>query len=199
MDSSKLANVILPMAEALQSWVDQNPDSPLPLDCEPLLDLFNLYKLALNLIKFGQDVPRTPTLKSKLTPYSNIKTTPANKAEGICCSLCGHGNMVYTVSPVEVEKENTKIREDYDKRVREQQQAVKKIKGGFVAKKILSPNFLPLILQCQCRNCNCFGMASNNSCPYCIVGEPRVLTGSGSCSCNVCTECFCIAKYKVSF
>ena len=42
MRGPKLANVILPMAEALQSWVYQNPDSPLPFDCVPLLDLFNL-------------------------------------------------------------------------------------------------------------------------------------------------------------
>jgi hypothetical protein len=83
--SPKLAKVLLPMAEALQSWVDQNPDSP--LDCDHLLDLLNLYKLALNLINSGQDVPRTLAVKSKLMPYSNIKTTPANKAEGICCSV----------------------------------------------------------------------------------------------------------------
>ena len=107
--------------------------------------------------------------------------------------------MIYTVSPVEVEKQNTKLREDYAKRVREQKLAVDKMKGGFVAKKIPSPKFLSLILQCQCRNSNCFGVASNNSCPYCIEVEPRLLTDSGSCSCNVCTECFCIAKYKVSF
>ena len=136
MSSSKLANVILPMA-ALQSSVYQDPASP--LDCEPLLDFLNLYKLALTLIKSGQNVARTLVGKSKLMLHSNIKTTPANKAEGSCCSLCGHGNMVLTVSPVEVEKESTKLREDYEKRVREQQQAAKKMKGGFVAKKIPSP------------------------------------------------------------
>jgi hypothetical protein len=159
----KLAKVLLPMAEALQSWVDQNPDSPLPLDCEPLFFLFNLYELALDLIMTGQDVPRTLAVKSKLMPYSNVKTTPANKAEGICCCVCGHGNMVYTISPGEVEKENTKRREEHEKRVREQEQAVKKMKEGFVAKKIPFPKILFLTLQCQCSDTNCFGMTSNNS------------------------------------
>ena len=81
MSSSKLANVILPMA-ALQSCVDQ--DSASPLDCEPLLDFLNLYKLALTLIKSGQNVARTLVGKSKLMLHSNINTTPANKAEGSC-------------------------------------------------------------------------------------------------------------------
>jgi hypothetical protein len=126
MKGPKLANVILSMAEALQSWVDQNPDSPLPLDCAPLLDLFNLYELALHLIMTGQDVQRTSSGKSKLMPYSDVKTTPANKAEGIYCSLCGHGNMVYTVSPEEVEKENTKLKEDYEKRLQEQNLRLRK-------------------------------------------------------------------------